>query len=162
MAAKELIVRSGRKKTSIWIDRALWDRFCGKGNPTSYVKRHWTSSCELLEGFIYALLVTDEKMKSPSISPLPEVNVQLNIAREVKRPRRQETVSSDQPLFQDWGTHLHCRFCKRVSKWVVHYVPGWDKTFRIYSCGYHVKKYRRMISREKGFPKISFERLYVK
>jgi len=156
------IKRSGRKKTSIWFDGELWDWFCGRDNPDSYVKRHWTSSCELLEGFVYALQVTDQKMERPSLSPLPKVDVQLNLSREVARPRRQETVSRDQPLFQDWGSHLHCRFCKRTSKWVVHYVPGWDKIFRIYACGYHVKRYRRMISREKGFPQISFDRLYVK
>lgn len=162
MAVSREIARSGRQKTSIWFDRSLWYWFCGQKNPTSYVKRHWTSSCELLEGFVLALQVADQKMERPSLSPLPEVNVQLNLAREVKRPRRQETVSSDQPLFQDWGTHLHCRFCKRKSKWVVHYIPGWDKTYRIYSCGYHVKKYRRMVSKEKGFPQISFDRLYLK
>lgn len=162
MALDGRIARSGRMKTSIWIDRELWFKFCGKGNPEAYVKRYFTSSCELMEGFIYALLVTDEKMKTPSVSAMPKVDVQLNLAREVARPRRQEKVSRDQPLFQDWGTHLRCRFCKRTSKWVVHYIPGWDKIFRIYACGYHVKKYRRMVSKEKGFPRISFERLYEK
>lgn len=162
MSDDRRISRSGRTKTSIWFDRDLWRWFCGRDNPQSYVKRHWTSSCELLEGFVYALRVTDEKLERPSISPLPKVDVQLNLSREVARPRRVETVARDQPLFQDWGTHLHCRFCKRKSKWVIHYVPGWDKVIRIYSCGYHVKKYRRMVSKEEGFPKISMERLYEK
>jgi len=155
----DLIPRKGRMKTSIWFDRSLWKWFAGRDNPASYVKRHWTSSCELLEGFVYALRVADEKVKQPILSPLPKVDVQLNLSREVARPRRKEKVGFDQPLFQDWGTHLHCRFCKRRSKWVVHYACGWDKVIRVYCCGYHVKQYRRMVSLEQGFPQVSFQRL---
>lgn len=158
----ERISRSGRTKTSIWIDRELWFWFCGKDNPESYVKKHWTSSCELIEGFLYALQVTDKKLEQPILSPLPKVDVQLNLSREVARPRRRETLTGDQPLFQDWGTHLHCRFCKRKSKWLVYYVEGWDQIYRIYCCGYHVKPYRRMISKKKGYPQIDFQRLYKK
>ena len=145
------IPRTRRKKTSIYIDEALWDWF------VPWTKDHHTSTCHILEPFLYALKTGSQKLE---FSPLPKIDLTLNISREVLRARRRERVSGDQPIFQDLGTHLSCHFCHRISKWMVHYVPGWDQVSRVYCCGYHVRRYRRMTSLERGYPRISFHRLY--
>ena len=91
---------------------------------------------------------------------MPKIEMNLSIHREVKRARRRERVGQG-PVLQEWGSHLVCFFCKRPVKWMVYYLPGFDRTIRIYTCGYHVRRYRRMISRERGFPQVSIEGLYV-
>lgn len=153
MAETVRIPRTKRKKTSIYIDGDLWKDF------VTWCHNNRTSTCHILEPLVYALL---KGSKDVQFSALPKVDLTLNISREVKRARRRETVPSDAPLFQDWGSHVSCNVCPRESKWVVNYAVGWDKVFRVYCCGYHVRRYRRMVSLEQGFPQVNFQRLYVK
>ncbi len=141
-----------RGKTSIYLDTCLWRDF------VSWCKSNHLSTCGVIEPLLYALLKGSSEL---SLSAIPKIDMQLNVTREVSRYRRKENVR-DGPLFDDWGTHLHCRFCKHPSRWVVYYAEGWDKTIRVYCCGNHVRPYRRMISLEKGFPQVRFQRLYQK
>lgn len=147
------IPRVRRKKTSIYADEDLWDDF------VKWCKDNHTSTCHILEPFMYAIMKGTQEIK---FSPLPKVDLTLNITREVQRSRRREVVPRDAPLFQDWGSHVSCRYCPRESKWLIHYAVGWDTVIRVWTCGYHVRRYRRMTSFEEGFPKVSFTRLYKK
>lgn len=145
--------RVRRKKTSIYVDAELWDKF------VPWCKTRHTSTCHIIEPYLYAIMKGSQKIE---FSALPKVDVTLNISREVLRARRRERVSGEDPVWQDWGSHLRCHFCGRPSKWVVYYHEGWDKSFRVYCCGYHVKRYRRMTSLEKGYPQTGFQQLYKK
>jgi len=140
-----------RKKTSIWVDEFIWSWFV----PWTHLNS--TSSCEVIDAFLYSLYSTAKKIEAPR--GLPAVTVNLAVNREVQRPRRSPSATSE-TVFSDWGTHLNCHFCKRASTWIVYYSEGWDHTIRVYCCGHHVRQYRRMTSQEKGYPKISFQELY--
>jgi len=146
------IPRVRRKKTSIWIDEDLWDDFIG------WCKARGTSTCHLLEPIVYAIM--KGSAEAPPFSPLPKIDMTLNLTREVQRYRRREKVGPG-PVLDELGTHLHCYFCKRESKWVVYYSVNFDRTSRVYCCGYHVRRYKRMISKSKEYPKVSFQRLYM-
>jgi len=149
------ISRTGRKKTSIWIDAFLWDWF------VKWVHKNRTSTCHLLEPFIYALKQTEDKIQDNIglQTPLPKIDLTLNLTREVQRHRRREDVGFG-PVWNDWGDHLRCYFCKRPTKWIVYYSPGWDRSFRIWVCGFHRRRYLRIRSRPQGYPQIKIEALY--
>lgn len=150
MAEDVRIPRVVRKKTSIWLDQYLWDRF------VVWTHDRRTSTCHVLEPIIYALLEGSQKLE---FSAIPNLEMNLNVTREVQRPRRATGKATEEPLWEDWGDHLRCYFCKRPSRWVVYYSPGWDKSIRVYTCGHHVHRYHRMISSAQGWPKISFQAL---
>lgn len=145
------IPRVRRKKTSIYVDEQLWADF------VAWCRARRTSTCHLIEPYLYAIL--QGSARAAPFAPLPKIDLTLNVSREVLRARRRERVS-DFPVWNERGSFLRCSVCGRPSRWVVYYHPGWDKAFRIYVCGFHVRPYRRMTSLEKGYPKVAFDRLY--
>ena len=148
------ISRSGRMKTSIWHDRVLWREL------VAWCKQNHLSTCLVEETLNYAFLKAVKAVDvQPSLVPIPKIEMTVHVSREVQRSRRRERVR-DGPVFEDWGSVVKCCVCHRPSRWVVYYAPGWDKTLRVYCCGYHVKRYRRMASRGKGYPQIRFQQLY--
>ena len=145
------IPRVVRKKTSVWLDEFLWDRF------VTWTHDRRTSTCHVLEPIIYALIEGSQKLE---FSDIPKLELNLNVTREVARPRRAVSKSGDQPLFEDQGSPLRCYTCRRESKVVVYYAQGWDRTVRYYCCGLHARRFKRMTSLAQGYPKISLTRLY--
>lgn len=134
--------------TSIRVDEQLWNDF------VAWCHDRRTSTCHVIEPLVYALMKGSSE--APPLQALPKVTMSLSVTREVARPRR-AVDREGQPVFEDWGSHVSCHFCKRPTRWVVYYSPGWDKTVRVYCCGYHVKRYRRMTSLVKGYPNISIQ-----
>lgn len=161
------ISKYGRKHTSIRIDAELWDWF------VAWCGRNHESTCGILEPFLYALQMTDGELKKRQLfglqTPLPKIDLTLNVTREVERHRRRE--QSYGPVWNDWGDHLHCYFCGELKhlgkimrrhepRWVVYYSPGFDRSFRIWTCGYHVRRYHRIIGDAAGYPQLVIRPIY--
>lgn len=159
------ISRFGRKHTSIRVDADLWDWFvewCGRNN---------TSTCHILEPFLFALQQSEGKIKQRVglQTPLPKIDLTLNVTREVQRHRRREM--SYGPVFNEYGTLMSCYHCselfregkirrKHEPKFLVFYSPDWSQGSKVWCCGYHVRRYHRMVAKEKGFPSVIIRPIY--
>lgn len=145
---------SGRTKTSIYVDKGLWAWF------VKWVRENHTSTCHILEPFIYALQQSEGRIQDQIglRTPLPKIDLTLNLTREVQRHRRRENVRTGS-VWSDWGNHLRCYFCNRPTKWIVIFTPGPDRSIRIWTCGLHKRPYQR-IDTSKGFPKVFLKKLY--
>lgn len=144
-----------RRVRSVRVDPFLWDDF------KEWCKNKDTSTCEMIEGLIFAIMKGTEKL-DPGRLLGPKVTVDtmnFTLARQVQKPKRLQKVDAGSPLWQDHGGLFSCFKCHRESKYLVFYHVAPDLAERYYCCGYHVKQFRRLKT-GKLYPTVGFRELY--
>jgi len=123
-----------RHKTSIYVDREVWARFLAA------VRKQGLSTCAVLEAFMIGYVQALEKAR---ISPLPNVNLNLTVVRDVKRIHRYSREVGESKGYVVSGSPEKCALCDAKPSYQVFLGQPNKVDSILYLCPNHFENYKQ-------------------